>query len=422
MTSPPPASRLPFSASPPFDLILGGIPRFEAEAPWSWRLLRRYANDIPAATRIERQGRRLRVADAGGVEALVLVCADPEAYLLPAAAARLAGTLARHPEIDLLLPVSNEPWSEQARAAPPFAYVTPSLLEEAVALFAALPGEPSPASDPRSPVFLTRRSVLDALPPDLPLDEVPEQASRRGFRAAIERAAYVHRYGEMDGQAREDLARLVPANAKAVLDVGCARGATAPALRARGVLRLVGIEPDREDAAHAARVYDEVLALPLERVGEDWADRFDAILFGDVLEHLTDPAAALNRARPWLAPGGLLIASVPNLGHWAVLTDLIEGRFDYVPWSILSGTHLRFFTRSSVTELFQDEGFHVERIDTVTLPVSPLGAERLARLARWPGASADLPVAEFLIVARRRDPGAAGAGRPSGRMSYDPRP
>ena len=53
----------------------------------------------------------------------------------------------------------------------------------------------------------------------------------------------------MDAQAREDLAAQLPAGARAVLDVGCSRGATASALRERGVQRIVGIEPDAEDAA-----------------------------------------------------------------------------------------------------------------------------------------------------------------------------
>jgi SAM-dependent methyltransferase len=204
----------------------------------------------------------------------------------------------------------------------------------------------------------------------------------------------------MDAQAREDLAERIPDGARSVLDVGCSRGATAGALRARGVNRLVGIEPDPEDAAAAAAVYDLVIPHPLEEVVEDFAGQFDAVLFGDVLEHLVDPAGALRRVRPWLARDGTLVASVPNFGHWAVVADLIEGRFEYVPYSTLSGTHIRFFTRRTVHDLFGASGFAVVRLDTVELAPSPGGAQRLARLAAFPGASPDLTAAEFLIVAR----------------------
>ncbi|MGH9366344.1 MAG: class I SAM-dependent methyltransferase [Thermoanaerobaculia bacterium] len=131
---------------------------------------------------------------------------------------------------------------------------------------------------------------------------------------------------------------------------------------------------------------------------------FDSVLFGDVLEHLEDPARALARVRPWLSPQGVVVASVPNVGHWAIVSDLVEGRFDYVPYSILSGTHVRFFTRRTLEELFDSCGYRVERIETVALPASPEGASRLALLSALPGASPDLNVAEFLVVARAVGP------------------
>ncbi len=135
------------------------------------------------------------------------------------------------------------------------------------------------------------------------------------------------------------------------------------------------------------------------RSTQDFRGRFDAVLFGDVLEHLEDPTEALVRVRPWLAAGGVLVASVPNLGHWAVVDDLLRGRFDYVPYSILSGTHVRFFTRRTLVDLFEASGYRVRAIDGVALPPSPLGAERLARLRAFPGASPDLDTSEFLAVA-----------------------
>ena len=244
--------------------------------------------------------------------------------------------------------------------------------------------------------------MLSLLPGDLPLGDVPREAGARGLAVGIDPRAYLHRYGAMDASAREDLAAKVPAGAAAVLDVGCSRGATAAALRDRGVRRIVGIEPDPEDAAAAAKSYDQVLCARLEEVREDFTDRFDAILFGDVLEHLADPSDALVRVRPWLSEGGVLVASVPNAGHWSIVDDLIRGRFDYVPYSILSGTHLRLFTRATLRDLFEASGYRVVEVDTVVLPVSPEGERRRNRLARFPGASADLDVAEFIAVARAR--------------------
>jgi len=316
---------------------------------------------------------------------------------VPEAAARLTQALAGRPDLDLVLPVSNEPWCEEARLAPPFAYLTPTLLVEVAASVAAAAGPLRLAMAPASPVYAARRSALARFPPDTPLADVP--AAGQGLRAAVDPGAYLHRYGAMDASPREDLAARVAAGAAAVLDVGCSRGATAEALRARGVRRIFGIEPDAEDAAAAAEVYDEVVCARLEDVAADFAGRFDAVLFGDVLEHLEDPSDALARVRPWLAPRGAVIASVPNLGHWAIVDDLIRGRFDYVPYSLLSGTHVRFFTRSTFVDLFEASGFRVRALDTVVLPASAEGIARRDRLSAFPGASADLDVAEFIAVA-----------------------
>ena len=387
---------------PEFDIVIGGVARFEAEAPWAWRLIHRYARGLPFAVRTDARGRRPGVADARGEAPIVLVQADPEAFLLPEAARRLLDAVAA-PGRDLVLPVTNEPWSEEARGSPAFAYHTPALLEEAVRQVASHPGPIRPAAEPRSPVFAVRREVLSGLPDGLPLDEVPEEAHRRGCRVFIDPGSYLHRYGDMDGQARADLVSRIPAGATSALDVGCSRGETARLLRKAGVTRVVGIEPDAGDAADAAKLCDRVLTVPLEDVREEFSGQFDAVLFGDVLEHLIDPAAALARVRPWLSPRGVVVASVPNLGHWSVIGDLLEGRFDYVPYSILSGTHVRHFTRQTLGDLFEASGYRIETIETVTFPTSPEGAARLKRLSSIPGASEDLSTAEFLITARPAD-------------------
>ena len=169
--------------------------------------------------------------------------------------------------------------------------------------------------------------------------------------------------------------------------------------RAAGGATITGIEPDTEDAAAAARVYDRVIASRLEDVREDFAGRFDAILFGDVLEHLSDPSDALVLVRPWLSERGVVVASVPNIGHWSIVDDLLRGRFDYIPYSILSGTHVRFFTRSTLRDLFEASGYRVLEIGAQVLPAPPEGAKRRDRLAGFPGASPDLDVTEFIVVA-----------------------
>jgi hypothetical protein len=106
------------------------------------------------------------------------------------------------------------------------------------------------------------------------------------------------------------------------------------------------------------------------------------------------------RVKPWLTPGGVVVASVPNVGHWSIVADLLAGRFDYIPYSLLSGTHVRHFTRATIRDLFEASGFAILSVDTVCLATSPMGAAKLALLSSWPEASSDLAVAEFVVVGK----------------------
>ena len=145
---------------------------------------------------------------------------------------------------------------------------------------------------------------------------------------------------------------------KRVLDVGCATGYLARALAERGCT-VSGVEFDAE-AAEEARPHLERLVIGdletmdlAEAFGED---RFDVIVFGDVLEHLRDPLPVLRGARALLADRGSVVASIPNIAHGSVRLALLAGRFDYQDLGLLDSTHVRFFTRSSVEDLFREAG------------------------------------------------------------------
>ena len=402
---------------PAFDLVVGGVPRFAAEAPWAWRLVARYLRELPARRAApRRRAARPTVADAAGDAPIVLVQADPEAYLLPEPARRLVDGLASRGDLSALLPVSNEAESEEARFAPPFAYLTPTLLAEAVAFVAASGGAVRIASAPASPVCAVRRSALAALPADLPLRDVPRELGARGLAVGIDPGAYVHRYGAMDASAREDLAAKVPAGAAAVLDVGCSRGATAAALRARGVRRIVGIEPDREDAAAAASVYDEVLLRSARRSPRGFRR---PLRRGPLRRRARAPRGPLRgaRARAAVAVGDAESSSPPcrTLGHWSVVDDLIRGRFDYVPYSLLSGTHVRFFTRSTLIDLFEASGYRVRAIDADSWS-RPRPAARRAGIASPPfrGRARTWTSPNFSPSPKRRADRAGPSRRPLG--------
>jgi len=96
---------------------------------------------------------------------------------------------------------------------------------------------------------------------------------------------------------------------------------------------------------------------------------FDAIVYGDVIEHLVDPLAVLVGLNRALASDGLVFISVPNIAHLYVRLLLLVGRFDYTDRGILDNTHLRFFTEHSLRALIAGAGLTIERITATPAPL-----------------------------------------------------
>lgn len=201
---------------------------------------------------------------------------------------------------------------------------------------------------------------------------------------------------------------------KTVLDVGCATGYLAQALRARGCT-VSGVEYDAE-AAEMARphldllVVGDLVTLDVESAFGD--RRFDAIVLGDVLEHLADSDPVLARLTTLLAPGGSVVISVPNVAHGSLRLALLQGRWQYRELGLLDRTHLRFFTRSSLMALLADAGLCAVEIRTTVL--DPLGcevevdAESLPEgIVDWVRAQRDAMTYQFVVRAVVND--AAGA-------------
>jgi len=202
---------------------------------------------------------------------------------------------------------------------------------------------------------------------------------------------------------REDLLSLVPIEARRVLDVGCGAGQLGQALKEQVNREVMGIELDQEAAHIAATVLDQVICAPVESVAlEELGPPYDCIIFGDILEHLVDPWATLRRFATLLTPDGRIVASLPNVAHWSVVAGLLRGRWEYQDRGLLDRTHLRFFTRRSVTALFAQAGLVIERWErNYRLRESDRRYARMARgLARGP--LRDLFTFQYLVVARKR--------------------
>ena len=214
------------------------------------------------------------------------------------------------------------------------------------------------AYDRRAPwLYLVKRQALANLvasDPALGWHLVP---GGLGSKAQVAERAFVHSFADYRQSDRSEMLRLVPESAASLLDVGGGEGGFALGFARQRAKPAALAEPNHAAAAKARARGLEVHCAAFEALDE--ALSFDCIAFLDVLEHLADPLAALLKARRMLNPGGTILMSVPNVGHWSVAWDLLEGHFDYQPVGILCTTHLRFFSRHGLERIIDEAGLSI---------------------------------------------------------------
>lgn len=153
-----------------------------------------------------------------------------------------------------------------------------------------------------------------------------------------------------------------------ILDLGCGSGALGAFLAEHKQCVCDGVTLSQEEARHAAPFYRHVHVADLEDCDLDqlFGDaRYDYIVCADVLEHLRQPERILAACRKRLTPKGRLLISVPNAGYSGLVAELLHGEFRYREEGLLDRTHLRFFTRRSLSRFLAEQGWQVDDIDTI---------------------------------------------------------
>lgn len=190
-----------------------------------------------------------------------------------------------------------------------------------------------------------------------------------------------------------------------VLEIGCACGATLREIGARSPsARLYGVELN-EKAAEIAAPYATILSMDVERLDPSQVgEHFDYIVMGDVIEHLQNPWKAIENMRELLAPGGEVIASIPNVAHISTFYGLLSGCWTYEDMGILDRTHFRFFTKKEIIKLFQEAQFDIQEMRYVTVSYPEIGKrlrEELLSLQTISVDAEDLDAFQWLVRAQR---------------------
>jgi SAM-dependent methyltransferase len=186
------------------------------------------------------------------------------------------------------------------------------------------------------------------------------------------------------------LLRILAANLPAggrVLDLGCGDGRTLGTWISDRVAEYVGVDVSATAVERArslgldARKLEDASALPFED------GSVDAVVSIEVLEHMLAPPEAVAEVRRVLRPGGVFVATVPNVVYWRWRRDLAlkgiwnpYGDEDSVeaPWR---DPHVRFFTVGALERMFSRAGF--PDVEVGGFEGEVLGAWRLAGVARF---------------------------------------
>lgn len=212
-------------------------------------------------------------------------------------------------------------------------------------------------------VVVMPRAMLRGIPEGLTVGELPAYWALNRQEIHIFCEGWLHSFNAIrDAGRRNDLISMCSWEGM-VLELGCDAGLMAETCKGIGSrVSWIGVDLNDKRLVQARFFMDMAvkadinLPLPFSQ-----GTKFDRIVCGDVLEHLPYPWDLLTALRQWMNPDGLLIASVPNVGHWSVVEDLLRGRWDETPSGLFCVSHLRFGTKRSWRRWFEKSGWQIIR-------------------------------------------------------------
>jgi len=196
---------------------------------------------------------------------------------------------------------------------------------------------------------------------------------------------------------KKEFLPLIPEGNNVILDLGCGAGQFGRVLRELNkASEVIGVEIYPLAAEEAAKYYTKVYQHNVESLVLPYAEYFDYVICGDILEHLIDPWSMLTKINRMLKYGGELICSIPNIRYWKIITDLVlNGRWEYTDAGILDSTHLRFFTKSSFMGMLHNANYRI-----TWLHMSIHGKKKFANIVTF-GMFSEFLATQIMISARK---------------------
>jgi len=198
---------------------------------------------------------------------------------------------------------------------------------------------------------------------------------------------------------RTDMMVFIPDGIRKTLEFGCGTGAFSHELKREYGTETWAVEINQEAAKRASGVIDRVINKDALEALKDLPDNyFDYVLFFDVLEHLVNPYELLLKLKAKLSHDGAIVCSIPNVRYYRVFASYVfKGDWNYKDHGVMDKTHLRFFTKKSIENMFAKLGYEIMKIQgmhsTSSRTYKILNTLLLKRLS-------DLRYKHYAVVAR----------------------
>jgi Predicted methyltransferase (contains TPR repeat) len=197
---------------------------------------------------------------------------------------------------------------------------------------------------------------------------------------------------------RMDVLKVIPNTPKNVLELGCGEGNFGSLLKQKYNCNVTGIDISSAALSKAKGRIDKIYHANIDEFDFSKLGKFDLVVANDCLEHLREPWEVVAKLKNNISADGYFVASIPNVRNYQIIKDVFKnGRWDYVDSGLLDRTHLRFFTKENMIELFKDNQYIVEEI--IPTHIKRIKKRRILKflLKKY---CPDLFVLQFIIIAK----------------------
>ncbi len=151
-----------------------------------------------------------------------------------------------------------------------------------------------------------------------------------------------------------------------VLEFGCSFGRMTRYMKEALDCNVYIVEYDSEAYESAIKYAEDGICGDIQKY--EWITKFkdiefDAIIFADVLEHLTESVKVLKAAGNMLAADGKVFISIPNITHNDILLKSYMDRVDYTSIGIMDDTHVHFWGLENLVDFARDSDLYIETVE-----------------------------------------------------------